>query len=79
MEEIQRRQIRELIQREVVVATGCTEPGAVALCVAKAVETLAFISRILCLFRLISAANPSIFLLVAYDTDWDEIKTTEKK
>ena len=29
MEEIQRRQIRELIQREVVVATGCTEPGAV--------------------------------------------------
>ncbi len=35
-----RQQIRELIQREVVVATGCTEPGAVALCVTKARETL---------------------------------------
>ena len=35
-----RQQIRDLIQREVVVATGCTEPGAVALCVAKARETL---------------------------------------
>lgn len=35
-----RQQIRELIQREVVVATGCTEPGAVALCVSKAREAL---------------------------------------
>ena len=35
-----RRQIRELIRQEVVLATGCTEPGAVALCVTKARETL---------------------------------------
>ena len=35
-----RQQIRDLIQREVVVATGCTEPGAVALATAKARETL---------------------------------------
>ena len=35
-----REQISELMRREVVPATGCTEPGAVALCVAKAVETL---------------------------------------
>lgn len=35
-----RQQIRDLMQHEVVPATGCTEPGAVALCVAKAVETL---------------------------------------
>lgn len=35
-----RQQLRALIQREVVVATGCTEPGAVALCVAKAREAL---------------------------------------
>lgn len=40
IEEQQRRQIRQLIQNEVVLATGCTEPGAVALCVAKARETL---------------------------------------
>lgn len=40
MDDCIRRQIRELIQREVVVATGCTEPGAVALAVAKARETL---------------------------------------
>ena len=30
MDEQNRRQIRDLIQREVVIATGCTEPGAVA-------------------------------------------------
>lgn len=42
MDECIRKQIRELIQREVVVATGCTEPGAVALAVAKARETLGF-------------------------------------
>lgn len=35
-----RDQLRALMQREVVLATGCTEPGAVALCVAKARETL---------------------------------------
>ena len=35
-----REQIKEIMQHEVVPATGCTEPGAVALCVAKAVEML---------------------------------------
>ena len=35
-----RAQIKDIMQHEVVPATGCTEPGAVALCVAKAVETL---------------------------------------
>ena len=35
-----REQIRDIMQHEVLLATGCTEPGAVALCVAKAVETL---------------------------------------
>ncbi len=35
-----REQIKGILQHEVVKATGCTEPGAVALCVAKAVETL---------------------------------------
>lgn len=40
MDSIIRQQIRNLIKREVVVATGCTEPGAVALCVAKAREVL---------------------------------------
>lgn len=40
MEETLRRQLKEIMQQEVVLATGCTEPGAVALCVAKAVETL---------------------------------------
>ena len=40
MEQSVRQQIRDLINREVVVATGCTEPGAVALAVAKARETL---------------------------------------
>lgn len=35
-----REQIKSVLQHEVVPATGCTEPGAVALCVAKAVETL---------------------------------------
>ncbi len=36
----ERAQIIRLIQREVVPAIGCTEPIAVALCVAKAAETL---------------------------------------
>lgn len=40
MEEQIRKQLRQLIQNEVVLATGCTEPVAVALCVAKACETL---------------------------------------
>ena len=40
MNDTVRQQLRELIQCEVVVATGCTEPGAVALATAKARETL---------------------------------------
>ncbi len=36
----ERRRIIQLIQREVVPAIGCTEPMAVALCVAKATELL---------------------------------------
>ncbi|HBB07092.1 MAG TPA: hypothetical protein DCZ73_04970 [Bacteroides sp.] len=36
----ERKQIIALMQREVVPAIGCTEPVAVALCVAKATETL---------------------------------------
>ena len=35
-----RAQIKDIMQHEVLLATGCTEPGAVALCVAKAVEML---------------------------------------
>ncbi len=38
--EFETKQIISLIKREVVPAIGCTEPIAVALCVAKAVETL---------------------------------------
>ena len=40
MEESIRKQLKEILRQEVVPATGCTEPGAVALCVAKARETL---------------------------------------
>lgn len=40
MDKALRDQIKALLQQEVVPATGCTEPGAVALCVAKACETL---------------------------------------
>lgn len=40
MDDCTRKQLTELLQQEVVLATGCTEPGAVALCVAKARETL---------------------------------------
>jgi len=38
--EFETKQIISLVKREVVPAIGCTEPIAVALCVAKAVETL---------------------------------------
>ena len=40
MIESERKQIIDLVKREVIPAIGCTEPIAVALCVAKAVETL---------------------------------------
>lgn len=40
MIESERKQIIALVQREVIPAIGCTEPVAVALCVAKAAETL---------------------------------------
>ena len=36
----QRDQIIALVKKEVIPAIGCTEPMAVALCVAKAAETL---------------------------------------
>ena len=38
--ESERKRIIDLVHREVVPAIGCTEPVAVALCVARAVETL---------------------------------------
>ena len=40
MDTIIKTQIIDLIHREVIPAIGCTEPIAVALCVAKAAETL---------------------------------------
>lgn len=40
LNEVERKGIVALIKREVVPAIGCTEPIAVALCVAKSVETL---------------------------------------
>ena len=40
MTQSERQQIIELVKKEVVPAIGCTEPIAVALCVAKAAETL---------------------------------------
>ena len=40
MQIAERQSIIKLIKREVVPAIGCTEPVAVALCVAKASETL---------------------------------------
>ena len=40
MIESERKQIIDLIRKEVIPALGCTEPIAVALCVAKPAETL---------------------------------------
>ena len=40
MTETERRQIIALVKSEVIPAIGCTEPIAVALCVAKAAEVL---------------------------------------
>ncbi len=40
MTESERKQIIDLVKQEVIPAIGCTEPIAVALCVAKAAETL---------------------------------------
>lgn len=40
IDKAEREQIIALINREVVPAIGCTEPIAVALCAAKASETL---------------------------------------
>lgn len=40
MDKSEREKIIKLIRREVIPAIGCTEPMAVALCVAKATEIL---------------------------------------
>ena len=40
MTKTERQQIIDLVKSEVVPAIGCTEPIAVALCVAKAAEVL---------------------------------------
>ena len=45
MIESERKQIIDLVQREVIPAIGCTEPIAVALCVSKAAETLGAIPQ----------------------------------
>ncbi|MDE7347589.1 MAG: L-serine ammonia-lyase, iron-sulfur-dependent, subunit alpha [Muribaculaceae bacterium] len=50
MEKSLRQQIIDLIKREVVPAVGCTEPVAVALCVAKATEILGVIPEKIELF-----------------------------
>ncbi len=49
MEENTRIQLKQLLQQEVVLATGCTEPGAVALCVAKACSLLGCDPERICL------------------------------
>ena len=53
MEKSEREQIIALVRREVVPAVGCTEPIAVALCVAKAAETLGCVPE--CIDVLLSA------------------------
>ena len=50
MDKSLRQQIIDLIKREVVPAVGCTEPVAVALCVAKATETLGVVPEKIELF-----------------------------
>ena len=45
MEKFLREQIIDLVKSEVVPAVGCTEPIAVALCVAKAAEVLATVAN----------------------------------
>ena len=47
---LERKQIIALMQREVVPAIGCTEPVAVALCVAKATETLGILPEHISLY-----------------------------
>lgn len=49
MEESIRTYLKSLLQQEVVLATGCTEPGAVALCVAKACSLLGCEPERICL------------------------------
>lgn len=49
MEENTRIRLKQLLQQEVVLATGCTEPGAVALCVAKACSLLGCEPEHICL------------------------------
>lgn len=50
MEVSERKRIINLINREVVPAIGCTEPAAVALCVAKATETLGMLPEKITLY-----------------------------
>lgn len=50
IEKQERKHIIELIHKEVVPAMGCTEPMAVALCVAKATETLGYIPESITVF-----------------------------
>ncbi len=45
IDEIEKEQIISLVKREVVPAIGCTEPISVALCVAKATETLGVLPK----------------------------------
>lgn len=50
MEIAERKKIINLINQEVVPAIGCTEPAAVALCVAKATETLGILPEKITLY-----------------------------
>lgn len=49
MDENIRKELRSILDEEVVLATGCTEPGAVALCVAKACSLLGCEPESVCL------------------------------